>query len=86
MIFDDELGDLIEHQLDPTLLPTALRGDRVAVLNAVKKDGWLLKYAQPDLKNDEVVVRAAIEQESFAYRYVSNTLQRDIHIALAAVQ
>ncbi len=39
MIFDDELGDLIEHQLDPTLLPTALRGDRVAVLNAVKKDG-----------------------------------------------
>jgi hypothetical protein len=40
--------------------PSKVRGDRLAVLGAVRQSGWALAYAEPELRSDrEIVLQAA---------------------------
>ena len=54
--------------------------------NAVKQNGWPLKYASDALKNDKEVVLAAVKQNGRALGYASNALKEDKDVVLEAVK
>jgi len=42
----------------------------------VKKDGYAVRYASPELKNNPEIAKAAIAQNKEALKYISHELQR----------
>lgn len=56
------------------------------VLEAVRKDGWALKYASKKLKRDREVVMEAVQQREIAVLFVSKELRREILMQKALKQ
>ena len=50
---------------------------KVKVLEAVKEDGWLLKFASDKLRNDRDVVLEAVKQDEYTLLWASNELKND---------
>jgi len=48
------------------------------VIEAVKQNGWALKYASEELQNDREVVLAAIKRNGVGLGYASDELQLEI--------
>jgi uncharacterized protein (TIGR00290 family) len=55
-------------------------------LNAVKRHGWFLQYANESLKKDKEVVLAAVNQFGLALQYAASSLKKDKEVVLAAVK
>jgi hypothetical protein len=56
------------------------------VLEAVKKNGRLIKYASEELKNDKEVVLEALTRDGCSLFYVSKELQNNREVVLEAVK
>ena len=56
------------------------------VLEAVRHDGWALKYAAPELQADPAIVRDAVRQDGRALGYAAPALKADPAIVLEAVR
>ena len=56
----------------------AIRGDKKAVLAAVKQESCALEYASAALQNDREVVLAAVNRNSCALRYASAAVTNSI--------
>ena len=52
-----------------------LKNNKYFVLESVKKDGYVLKYASNELKADKEVVLEAVKQNGLALNYASEELQ-----------
>ncbi|KTD33457.1 hypothetical protein Lmor_2008 [Legionella moravica] len=53
---------------------------------AIEQHGWLLEFADHELKKDREVVLAAVQQDGLALRFAELELKKDREIALAAVK
>jgi hypothetical protein len=60
--------------------------DKEMVLEAVKQNGYSLKYASKELKNDKEVVLEAVKQYSYSLQYASKELKNDKEVVLEAVK
>ncbi len=56
------------------------------VIKVMKKNGWALEYASPELQADKEVVLAAVKQNGYALEYASPELQDDKEVVLQAVK
>lgn len=65
--------------------PEYLLNDKDFILAAVKKEGFALRYAGPELKKDPEIVLAAVNQSGQALQYAGPLLKANKEIALAAV-
>ena len=77
---DDLRGDLIQF------LDDHLRDDKEIVLTAVRKEGFVLRYAGPRCRDDFDVVIAAVRQCGDALVWASVRLQHDRMVVLAALR
>ena len=59
--------------------------DREFVLNSIKHNGMLLKYALPSLRADKEIVQAALHQNGNALKYVAPLLKNNRDIVLLVV-
>ena len=57
-----------------------LKRDREVVLEAVKQDGYALRFASEELRGDRDVVMEAVKQNGDALQYASQELQRDTEV------
>jgi len=67
-------------------LPAEKRADRAAVLEAVRKNGWALQFAAPELRADREFVLEAVRQSGFALEYAADELRSDREVVLEAVR
>ncbi len=56
--------------------------DRRAIIEAIKRYGYTLRYASDEVKNDRDVVLDAVRQNGSALRYASNRLKDNAMLAL----
>ena len=61
-------------------------GNKKQVLEAVRKDGKLLRYASKKLRGDKEVVLEAVKSDGWALEYASEELRRDREVVLEAVR
>lgn len=71
-----------------SILHSELQGadQREVALEAVSKEGEVLDFLSPDLKNDQEIVLAAVRQNGLALRFAGPILRKDRKVVLAAVQ
>jgi len=67
-------------------IPKEFYKDKSIVLEAVKKSGYALKYADQILKKDKSIVLEATKQFGLALEYADETLKKDKSIVLEAVK
>ena len=63
--------------------------DKEVVLKAVKRDGYNLQYASPELKNDKEIVLEAIKDAdwgAYIFQYASPELKNDKEFILEAIK
>ena len=60
--------------------------DKEVVLKAVKRDGYNLQYASPELKNDKEFILEAIKEHGKVIQHISNALKSDLDVILAAIK
>ena len=58
----------------------------LTVLEAVRSDGLLLKFASENLKADKEVVLEAVKSDGRAFEYASENLKADKEVVLEAVK
>ena len=56
------------------------------VLEAVKNNGFSLRFASYELRNDKEVVLEAVKNVGFALQFASETLRNDREVVLEAVK
>jgi predicted methyltransferase len=56
------------------------------VLEAVKKNGFSLKYASEELKGDKEVVLAAVQKNGFAFKYASEVAKQNPLMLVHAIK
>ena len=56
------------------------------MLEAVRKDGMLLKYASDELKNDEEVVHASLNNCALSFRFASPEIKNTKQVVLMVVK
>lgn len=69
---------------DPDNCP--LPQDRKFILDALRKQWMVLKYADKELQNEKEIVLAAVKSGGWAYFYASEEMQKDRDVALEAVK
>ncbi|KAJ8598689.1 hypothetical protein CTAYLR_003108 [Chrysophaeum taylorii] len=66
--------------------PDILKRDKQFVLAVVRKRGWALRYADPELKKDKEFVLAAVRESGYALDGAALELRIDKEFVLAAVR
>jgi len=58
-------------------VPESFYKDKSFVLEAVKRNGMALEYADKSLKKDKSIVLVAIKQDAEAFEFVDESLKND---------
>lgn len=66
-------------------IPKEFWSDKDFVLEAVKKQGSSINYADPTLKNNKEIVISAIKQDSFAIDYIGEDIKKDRDVLLEII-
>ena len=66
-------------------IPKEFWSDKDFVLEAVKKQGGAIDYADPALKNNKEIVISAIKQDSFAIDYIGEEIKKDKDVLLEII-
>jgi len=66
-------------------IPKEFWSDKDFVLEAVKKQGSSIDYADASLKNDKEIVISAIKQDSFAIDYIGDDIKKDKDVLLEII-
>lgn len=66
--------------------PEHIRDDREIAMTVLKRHGYSLKFASPDLQDCEEVVLCAVEQAGSALEHASGSLKANKAVVLAAVR
>ncbi len=61
-------------------------GDRDVILEAIKRDGKILKYAHEKFREDREIVLEAVKTDGSALKYVHEKFREDREVVLAAVK
>jgi serine/threonine-protein kinase TTK/MPS1 len=67
-------------------IPKKYRNNKDFMIEILKYDGMLLKYASIELRDDFDVVETAVKQHGMSLRYASECLKRNRYIVLNAVK
>ena len=68
------------------VMTQASRNSKKEILEAVKLDGYYLRFTSTLLCNDREVVMAAISNKGLSLLFASSTLQEDKQLVLAAIK
>ena len=66
-------------------IPKEFWSNKDFVLEAVKKQGAAINYADPALKNNKEIVISAIKQDSFAIDYIGEEIKKDKDVLLEII-
>ena len=71
---------IVQQPTSEQLLRSALKENRIVVLEAVRSNGEALQYASDILKRNKEIVIEAIKSNFKAYRFISDELKNDPEI------
>jgi hypothetical protein len=75
-----------QHAYSFEFAPLKLRNDREFVMEAVKKNVWVLPWASEKFKADREIVLEAVRKYSAALKWASEELRDDKEVVLEAVR
>ena len=67
-------------------LSPEMQADKEIMINAVKKNGVVLKYASYELKNDHYIIKAAVKKSPYALKYATDEMQDNEKVVTAALK